>query len=251
MSGHSKWATTKHRKAAQDKKRSALFSKLTRNVFVAAKSGDANPDNNAALAAAIAKAKSYSLPKDKIDMAIAKAHSSASDGSTWSEVVYEGYGPDGVAIYVETLTDNRNRTASDIRSTFTKSGGNLGTSGSVAFQFERKGEIIVEKGADFDEDELMLTVADCEGDDMEVGDDEVVVVTGAGTVMAVKRALEDAGVVVRGAELVMEPTNAQTVPIETVKKTMRLIDNLEELDDVQSVYHTMDISEEQLGALDD
>ncbi|MCL2492031.1 MAG: YebC/PmpR family DNA-binding transcriptional regulator [Coriobacteriia bacterium] len=249
MSGHSKWATTKHRKAAQDKKRSALFSKLTRNVFVAAKSGDANPDNNAALAAAIAKAKSYSLPKDKIDAAIAKAHASASDGSTWDEVIYEGYGPDGVAIYVETLTDNRNRTASDIRSAFTKAGGNLGTSGSVAFQFERKGEIVIDKTDDLDEDELMLLVAECDGDDMEVADGEVIVETTPASVMAVKRALEDAGVVVRGAELVMEPVNAQEVSTETAKRTMRLIDRLEELDDVQSVYHTMDLTEEQFAAI--
>ena len=251
MAGHSKWATTKHRKAAQDKKRSALFSKLSRQVFVAAKEGDANPDNNAALAAAIAKAKSYSLPKDKIDAAIAKAHTSGTDGSAWSEVVYEGYGPDGVALYVETLTDNRNRTASDVRSAFTKAGGNLGTSGSVAFQFERKGEVVIDKGAGFDEDELMLLVADADGEDMEVGGDEVVVTTSPTSVMAVKRALEESGVAVRGAEQVMEPINPQEVGFDTARKVIRLIDNLEELDDVQNVYHTMGLTEEQIAALDE
>jgi len=251
VAGHSKWATTKHRKAAQDKKRSALFSKLSRQVFVAAKEGDANPDNNAALAAAIAKAKSYSLPKDKIDAAIAKAHTSGTDGSAWSEVVYEGYGPDGVALYVETLTDNRNRTASDVRSAFTKAGGNLGTSGSVAFQFERKGEVVIDKGAGFDEDELMLLVADADGEDMEVGGDEVVVTTSPTSVMAVKRALEESGVAVRGAEQVMEPINPQEVGFDTARKVIRLIDNLEELDDVQNVYHTMGLTEEQIAALDE
>lgn len=251
MSGHSKWATTKHRKAAQDKKRSALFSKLTRIIFVAAKDGDPNPDNNAALAAAIAKAKSYSLPKDKIDAAIAKASGAGADGAAWSEIVYEGYGPDGVAIYLECLTDNRNRTAADVRSAFNKSGGNLGTSGSVAFQFERKGEIVVEKGDNFDEDELMLLVADAGGEDMEVGDEEVVVYTAPADVMAVKNELEAGGVSVRGAELVMEAVNPQTVTLETAKKVMRLVDKLEEHDDVQNVYHTMELTEEQIIALDE
>jgi len=250
MSGHSKWATTKYRKAAQDKKRSALFSKLARNIYVAAKSGDANPENNAALAAAIAKAKSYSLPKDKIDTAIAKAHSAGADGSTWDEVIYEGYGPDGVAIYVETLTDNRNRTASDVRSSFSKAGGNLGTSGSVAFQFARRGEIIIDRTAGLDEDELMLLVADADGEDMEVGEEEIVVVTAPASVMAVKRSLEQAGIAVRGAELSMEPVNPQTVSLDTARKVMRLVDRLEELDDVQSVYHTMDLSDDQIAELD-
>ncbi|MDR1775262.1 MAG: YebC/PmpR family DNA-binding transcriptional regulator [Actinomycetes bacterium] len=251
MSGHSKWATTKHRKAAQDKKRSALFGKLTKVIFVAAKEGDPNPDNNAALAAAIAKAKSYSLPKDKIEAAIAKASGAGSDGAVWDEVVYEGYGPAGVAVYVETLTDNRNRTAADVRSAFSKHGGNLGTTGSVAFQFERKGEIVVERAADFDEDEFMLAVADAGGDDYEVGDEEVVVYTAPTDVMAVKKGLEDAGVNVRGADLVMEPVNAQPIDTADAKKVMRLIDRLEEFEDVQNVYHTMDLSDDQLAELDE
>ena len=146
MSGHSKWATTKHRKAAQDAKRSALFSKLSRNITVAAKEGgDPNPDNNASLAAAIEKAKGYSLPKDKIKTAIDKAFGSGKDAANYETVVYEGYGPAGVAVYCEALTDNRNRTAADVRSAFSHAGGSLGTSGSVAFQFERKGQIVVPK----------------------------------------------------------------------------------------------------------
>ena len=148
MSGHSKWATTKHRKARSDAKRSALFSKLSRIITVAAKTGgDPNPENNASLAAAIAKAKSYSLPKDKIAAAIDKAFGAGADAANFEEVIYEGYGPAGVALYVEALTDNRNRTAADVRAAFTRAGGNLGATGSVAFQFERKGEIVVEKTA--------------------------------------------------------------------------------------------------------
>ena len=190
MEGHSKWANTKHRKARQDKKRSALFGKLSRAIFAAARNGDPNPDNNAALAAAIAKAKSYSLPKANIDAAIAKASGTAADGAHWDEITYEGYGPAGVAVYVEALTDNRNRTAADVRAAFTKAGGNLGTTGSVAFQFKREG---------YD----MLPIY----------------------------------------PLVLEDSDA--------KKVLRLIDRLEELDDVQSVSHTMELSEEQQDLLDD
>src|SRR5512133_292863 len=172
MSGHSKWATTKHRKGAVDAKRSALFSKLTRIITVAAKTGgDPNPENNASLAAAIAKAKSYSLPKDKIDNAIAKAFGAGADAANYDEVIYEGYGPAGVALYVEALTDNRNRTAADVRAAFTRAGGNLGATGSVAFQFERKGEITIDRAGAPDEDELMLAVADAGGEDLEVGED--------------------------------------------------------------------------------
>jgi len=252
MSGHSKWATTKHRKAAQDKKRSALFGKLSKVIFVAAKGGDPNPENNAALAAAIAKAKSYSLPKDKIDAAIAKASGGGADGAVWEEIVYEGYGPAGVAIYLEILTDNRNRTAADVRSAFSKSGGNLGTSGSVAFQFERKGEVVVDAPAGgFDEDELMMAVADADGDDYEIAGDVAIVTTAPAAVMAVKAALEAAGFEVRGAEQVMEPVNAQAIDTSAARQVMRLVDKLEELDDVQSVYHTMDLSEDQLAELDD
>jgi len=251
MSGHSKWATTKHRKAAQDKKRSALFSKLSRIITVAAKSGgDPNPENNASLAAAIAKAKSYSLPKDKIEIAIGKAFSAGADAAAYEEVVYEGYGPAGVALYVEALTDNRNRTAADVRAAFTRAGGNLGATGSVAFQFERKGEITLVGQGDLDADELLLLVAEAGGEDLEVGDEAALVYTAPGEVMAVKAALESAGVDVKGAELVMEPVTTVTVAIEDAKKVLRLVDRLEELDDIQNVYHTMELTEEIAEALE-
>jgi YebC/PmpR family DNA-binding regulatory protein len=250
MSGHSKWATTKHRKAAQDKKRSALFSKLSRIITVAAKEGgDPSPENNASLAAAIAKAKSYSLPKDKIESAIAKAFGGG-EGANYEEVVYEGYGPAGVALYVEALTDNRNRTAADVRSAFTRAGGNLGATGSVAFQFARRGEITVEAGA-FDEDELMLLVAEAGGEDLEQGDADWLVYTAPGDLMAVSRSLEDAGVPVRGAELVMEPVNETAVSVTDAKKVLKLIDALEDLDDIQNVYHTMELTDEIAAALEE
>jgi YebC/PmpR family DNA-binding regulatory protein len=251
MSGHSKWATTKHRKAAVDAKRSVLFSKLARIITVAAKTGgDPNPENNAPLAAAVAKAKSYSLPKDRIQSAIDKAFGSGADSANFEEVIYEGYGPAGVAIYLEALTDNRNRTAADVRAAFTRAGGNLGATGSVAFQFERKGQISVEKTANFDEDETMLLVADAGGEDMEVGEDEVLVYTAPSDLMSVSRALEEAGAPVKGAELVMEAVNTTVVSVEEAKKVLRLVDKLEESDDIQNVYHTMELTDEIAAALD-
>ena len=251
MSGHSKWATTKHRKAAQDAKRSALFSKLSRNITVAAKEGgDPNPDNNASLAAAIEKAKGYSLPKDKIKVAIDKAFGSGKDSTNYETVVYEGYGPAGVAVLCEALTDNRNRTAADVRAAFSHAGGNLGTSGSVAFQFERKGQIMVPKevetgdkknpvkpnGAAADEEEFMLAVAEAGGDDYEDAEDEWIVYTSPTDLMAVKKALEEADVVTKGAEMTMVPTTPATVSVSDAKKVMRLVDRLEELEDLQNVY---------------
>lgn len=263
MSGHSKWATTKHRKAAQDSKRSALFSKLCRNITVAAKEGgDPNPENNASLAAAIDKAKGYSLPKDKIKTAIDKAFGSGKDAANYKTVVYEGYGPAGVAVYCEALTDNLNRTAADVRSAFSHAGGNLGTSGSVAFQFEKKGQILVEKVIKsdekkvpdkenaVDEDEFMLAVAEAGGSDYEDAGEEWVVYTDATDLNAVKSALQEQGIDVKGAELTMIATNPTEVSVSDAKKVMRLIDKLEELEDLQNVYHTADITDEIAEQLD-
>ncbi|MEY8562479.1 YebC/PmpR family DNA-binding transcriptional regulator [Eggerthellaceae bacterium 3-80] len=266
MSGHSKWATTKHRKAAQDAKRSALFSKLARNITVAAKEGgDPNPDNNASLAAAVEKAKGYSMPKDKIKTAIDKAFGSGKDAANYETVVYEGYGPCGVAVYCEALTDNRNRTAADVRAAFNHHGGNLGTSGSVAFQFERKGQIIVAKeietgdkknpvgpnGAAADEEEFMLAVAEAGGDDYEDANEEWIVYTAPTELMSVVKAIEAQDIQVKGAELIMIPTTPTEVSVSDAKKVMRLVDKLEELEDLQNVYHTMDMTEEIAEALDE
>jgi YebC/PmpR family DNA-binding regulatory protein len=250
VSGHSKWATTKHRKAAVDAKRSKLFSKLSRIITVAARTGsDPNPENNASLAAAIAKAKGYSLPKDKIQAAIDKAFGSGA-GANFEEVPYEGYGSGGVAIYVEALTDNRNRTAADVRSAFTRAGGSLGATGSVAFQFERRGEIVIDKAGAPDEEDLLMAVMEAGGEDLEDNDEEFVVVTAPNDVMKVKEALEGAGVEVKGAELSMRAKSPVAVSVDTARKVMRLVDALEDSDDVQDVYHNMEMTEELAAALD-
>ncbi len=266
MSGHSKWATTKHRKAAQDSKRSAMFSKLSRIITVAAKQGgDPNPDNNAALAAAIAKAKGYSMPKDKIKVAIDKAFGTGADAANFEEVTYEGYGPAGIGVYVECLTDNRNRTAADVRSAFSHSGGNLGANGSVAFQFERKGQIMVPKiiegdgkkiadrpnGAANDPDEFEMVLLEVGADDYEDAGEDWIVFTEATDLMAVKEGIEGQEIEVKGAELIFEPTNPTTISASDAKKVQRLIDKLEDLDDVQNVYSTMDITEEIAAALEE
>ena len=264
MSGHSKWATTKHRKFAQDAKRSALFSKFSRIITVAARTGgDPNPENNFALAAAIEKARMNSMPKDKIDAAIKKAFGSGSDTANYSEITYEGYGPAGVAVYVDCLTDNKNRTAADVRSAFSHAGGSLGTTGSVAFQFERKGSIAVEKVihsddkkvADrenaVDEDEFMMAVAEAEGEDYDDNGDEWIVWTAYDKMQDVHKALEAQGIEVKGSELTMVPTTPTAVSVSDAKKVQRLIDRLEELDDVQNVYHTMEMTDEIAAALEE
>ena len=264
MSGHSKWATTKHRKFAQDAKRSALFSKFSRIITVAARTGgDPNPENNFALAAAIEKARMNSMPKDKIDAAIKKAFGSGYDAANYSEITYEGYGPAGVAVYVDCLTDNKNRTAADVRSAFSHAGGSLGTTGSVAFQFERKGSIAVEKVihsddkkvADrenaVDEDEFMMAVAEAEGEDYDDNGDEWIVWTAYDKMQDVHKALEAQGIEVKGSELTMVPTTPTAVSVSDAKKVQRLIDRLEELDDVQNVYHTMEMTDEIAAALEE
>ena len=264
MSGHSKWATTKHKKAAIDAKRSALFSKLSRNITVAAKLGsDPLPENNASLAAAVARARMVSMPNAKIKAAIDKAFGAGADAAVYSEITYEGYGPAGIAVYVDCLTDNKNRTAADVRSAFTHAGGSLGTAGSVAFQFERKGSIAVEKVihsdekkvADrenaVDEDEFMMAVAEAGGEDYEDAGEEWIVWTAANDVMAVSKALEEQGVQVKGSETTMVPTTPTEVSGTDAKKVQRLIDRLEELDDVQDVYSTMDMTDEVIAALEE
>ena len=264
MSGHSKWATTKHKKAAIDAKRSSLFSKLSRNITVAAKlGGDPNPDNNASLAAAVQRARMVSMPNAKIKAAIDKAFGSGADAAVYSEITYEGYGPAGVAVYVECLTDNKNRTAADVRSAFTHAGGNLGTSGSVAFQFERKGTIAVDKViksddkkvADrdnaTDEDEFMLAVAEAGGDDYEDAGDEWIVWTAYDNMQTVHKALEDQGIEVKGSELTRVPTTPTELGLADAKKVQRLVDRLEELEDVQNVYTTMSVSDEVAEQLDE
>src|SRR5690348_11362819 len=204
MSGHSKWSSIKHKKGAADVKRGKLFSKLTRAIIVAAREGGPDPSGNLALQNAIEKARSYSMPKDNIDRAIAKGSGADSDTSTFETVIYEGYGPSGVAVIVETLTDNRNRTAGEVRHTFAKNDGNLGTSGAVLWLFERRGIVIVEAdGAD--EDELTLAAADGGADDVALDGSTFTVTSDPTSLAAVRAAIEGAGFTVDSAELTMVP----------------------------------------------
>ena len=253
MSGHSKWHTIKHKKGAADAKRGKLFSKLSRAIIVAAKEGGGNPGDNLALQNAIEKARSYSMPKDNIDRAIAKGSGADADASAFETVVYEGYGPSGVAVIVEALTDNRNRTASDVRHTFAKNDGNLGGSGAVSWLFERKGLLIVDAHdpqARSAEDELMLAAAEGGAEDVELDGSSYQVTCAPEQLAAVREAVEAAGFSVDAAELTMIPkTTVEVADENEAKKILRLIDQLEDNDDVQDVYANFDIPERVLEAV--
>jgi YebC/PmpR family DNA-binding regulatory protein len=245
MSGHSKWSSIKHKKGAADKKRGQLFSKLSRAIIVAAREGGPDPSGNLALQNAVEKARSYSMPKDNIERAIARGSGADSDAAAYETVVYEGYGAGGVAILVEALTDNRNRTASEVRAAFGKHDGNLGASGAVAWQFERRGVVLVDGSAD--EDELMLAAADGGADDVERDGSSWQVTAAPEALTAVREAIEAAGFAVDNAGLTMIPKSTVEVEEEnTAKKILRLIDTLEENDDVQDVYSNFDIPERVL-----
>jgi YebC/PmpR family DNA-binding regulatory protein len=249
LSGHSKWSSIKHKKGAADAKRGKLFSKLARAIIVAAKEGGGDPTNNLALQNAIEKARSYSMPKDNIDRAIAKGSGAGADTEAFETVVYEGYGPEGVAVIVEALTDNRNRTASDVRHAFAKHGGSLGATGAVAWQFERRGVVVV-PAEGVDEDELFMAAADGGADDVE-RDGTVFQVTSAPEALAaVRGAIDAAGFTVDSAELMMVPKTTVAVDDEAkARQVMRLIDTLEDNDDVQEVFANFDIPEQVLEAV--
>jgi YebC/PmpR family DNA-binding regulatory protein len=248
MSGHSKWSSIKHRKGAADAKRGQLFSKLSRAIIVAAREGGADPAANLALQNAIEKARSYSMPKDNIERAIARGSGADSDASAFETVVYEGYGPSGVALIVEALTDNRNRTAAEVRHVFSKHDGNLGGSGAVMWLFERRGIVLV--GADsVDEDELLLAAAEGGADDVALDGSTFQVMAAPEALTAVREAVEQAGFTVESAELTMVPKTTVEVEDEAAaRKILRLIDALEESDDVQDVYANFDIPERVLEA---
>jgi YebC/PmpR family DNA-binding regulatory protein len=249
MSGHSKWSTIKHKKGAADAKRGQLFTKLSRAIIVAAKEGGPDPAANLALQNAVEKARSYSMPKDTIERAIARGSGADADASAFETVIYEGYGPEGVAVLVEALTDNRNRTASDVRHLFSKHGGNLGTTGAVAWLFERRGIVMVAaEGAD--EDELTLAAAEGGADDVELDGSSFQVSVAPESLAAVREAVEAAGFTVETAELSMVPKTTVAIEDEaTAKKIVRLVEGLEESDDVQDVYANFDIPERVLEAV--
>jgi YebC/PmpR family DNA-binding regulatory protein len=249
VSGHSKWSSIKHKKGAADAKRGKLFSKLSRAIIVAAKEGGPDPAGNLALQNAIEKARSYSMPKDNIERAIARGSGADSDAADFETVIYEGYGPNGVAVIVEALTDNRNRTASDVRHVFSKNDGNLGGSGAVSWLFERRGIVLVAADG-VDEDELTLAAAEGGADDVSLDSSTYQVVSAPETLSAVREALEAAGFTVESAELSMVPkTTVEVADESSAKKVLRLIDQLEENDDIQDVYANFDIPEQVLEAV--
>ena len=240
MAGHSKWANIKHRKGRQDAERGKLFGKLTKAIEVAAREGGGNPEFNPTLATAVEKAKAASMPNDNIDRAI-KRGTGEVEGAHYEEIWYEGYGPGGVAVYVQILTDNRNRAASDVRSTFTRSGGNLGEPGSVGYLFTQRGVLVV-KGQ---EDEVMLAALEAGADDItEAGDGAFEVVTAPGDLRTVRTAMETAGIEVVAAEVSQLPSATVPVQESEARKLLRLIDALDDLDDVQAVFSNYDIDDE-------
>jgi YebC/PmpR family DNA-binding regulatory protein len=248
MSGHSKWSSIKHKKGAADAKRGQLFSKLARAIIIAAREGGPDPAANATLAAAVQKARDNSMPKDNIERAIARGAGGGGDADTYETVTYEGYGPNGVAVLVEAVTDNRNRTAADVRHIFGKNDGNLGGSGAVAWLFERKGVILVAAAAD--EDDVMLAAADAGADDVQLEGSSYQVTTAPDDLTAVREALEGAGLDIESAELTMLPRTSVEIEDEAAaRKLLRLVDALEENDDVQDVYANFNIPEGILEAV--
>ncbi|MBP7241654.1 YebC/PmpR family DNA-binding transcriptional regulator [Amaricoccus sp.] len=245
MAGHSKWANIQHRKGRQDAVRAKVFSKLSKEITVAAKMGDPDPDKNPRLRLAVKEAKAVSMPKDNIDRAIRK--SIAGDMENYEEIRYEGYGPNGVAIIVEAMTDNRNRTASNVRSTFTKRGGNLGETGSVSFMFDRMGQIVY--GAALDADKVMEAAIEAGAEDVESGEDGHVVWCAVEDLNDVSTALEASLGEAESTKLVWRPQTTTELDLEAAQSLMKLIEALEDDDDVQSVTANFEISDEVMAQL--
>lgn len=247
MAGHSKWANIKHRKAAQDAKRGKIFTKLIREITVAARMGGAEQETNPRLRDAISKALSANMTKDTVERAI-KRGAGANDGENYDEVRYEGYGPSGVAVMVECLTDNINRTVSEVRHAFSKSGGNLGTDGSVAYLFTKIGMLSYPAGAD--EDAIMEAALEAGAEDVVTNEDgSIDVTTTPEEFVPVKEAMAAAGYTPEMAEVTMQPSTTVDLELEDAEKVMRLVDMLEDLDDVQNVYNNADFSAEVMEKL--
>lgn len=249
MSGHSKWSTIKRQKGANDAKRGALFTKLGKEISIAARAGGGDPDANYRLRLAVDKARGANMPADNIKRAIERATGGDKE-IEYEEIMYEGYGPGGVALIVETATDNRNRTAAEVRHGFTKHGGNLGTDGSVSYLFAKQGVISFQPGTD--EDAVMEVALESGADDVVVNDDgSLDVITAPEDFAAVKDALTEAGFDTQVAEVTFNASTQTELDRETAQKLLRMVDTLEDLDDVQEVYHNADISDEVMAALDD
>jgi YebC/PmpR family DNA-binding regulatory protein len=247
MSGHSKWSTIKRKKGALDAKRGKLFSRIVKEIQMAVKEGDPLPENNPRLRLAIQNAKGANMPKENVERAINKA---SSEADNLQEVSYEGYGPGGIGIFIECLTDNNTRTVSNIRAIFNKRGGNLGTNGSLGFLFDRKGVFTVPK-ANFDPDSFELGVIDAGAEDIELGDDVFMITTAVEDFGRVQKKLEEMKIKVENAQLQRIPNDTKKMDLEMSQKILRMIDEFEELDDVQYVYHNLEMTEELMKALEE
>ena len=249
MSGHSKWATTKHKKAANDAKRGKEFAKLIKNIEVAARTGGGDPSANPTLQDAITKAKKSSVPNDNIDRAVKRGSGEEAGGADWETIMYEGYGSGGVAMLIECLTDNRNRAATDVRTAMSKNGGNMADAGSVSYQFNRKGVVVLDKG-DNTEDDILMAVLDAGAEEVNDLGEKFEVVSEPGDLSAVRDALMEAGIEYDSVEPDFRATTEVPVDAATARKNLKLIDVLEDCDDVQNIFTNMDISEEVMAELD-
>ena len=246
MSGHSKWATTKHKKAALDAKRGKLFAKLIKNIEVAARTGGGDPDANPTLFDAIQKAKKNSVPTDNVERARKRGAGEEAGGADWEEITYEGYGANGVAVLIECLTDNKNRAAGEVRTALTRNGGSLADPGSVAYLFTRKGIVIMSKG-DATEDDVLMAVLDAGAEEVNDLGESFEIVSEPGDLVAVRTALQEAGYDYESAELSFQPSVNVPLDAEGAKKIFKLIDALEDCDDVQNVYANFDVSDEVMA----
>jgi YebC/PmpR family DNA-binding regulatory protein len=250
MSGHSKWATTKHKKAVIDAKRGKLFAKLIKNIEVAARLGGGDPDGNPTLYDAIQKARKNSVPMDNIDRAVKRGSGAEAGGAHWETIMYEGYGPNGVAVLIECLTDNRNRAASEVRTAMTRNGGTMADPGSVSYLFSRKGVVLLPKVDGLTEDDVLLAVLDAGAEDVNDLGESFEVVSEASDLVAVRTALQDAGLDYDSAEASFLPSVEVSLDAEAARKVFRLIEALEDSDEVQNVYANADVSDEVLAELE-
>ena len=245
MSGHSKWSTIKRKKGAIDAKKGKIFSRIVKEISIAVKEGGSDPDANPRLRLAMQNAKGVNMPKDNVERAINKADK---EGANLQEVTFEGYATNGIAVFIECLTDNNLRTVSQVRAIFNKRGGNLGTNGSLSFLFERKGSITVKRG-DFDSDEFQLEIIDAGVEECEVEDDVFIITTPLEDFGNVQKKLDEMGAEMENAELQRIPNDTKVLSVDDAKKVLRMIDEFEEIDDVQSVYHNLELTPEVLEAL--
>jgi len=250
MSGHSKWATTKHKKAVVDARRGKMFARLIKNIEVAARVGGGDPGGNPTLYDAIQKAKKSSVPNENIEKARKRGAGEEAGGADWQTITYEGYGPNGVAVLVECLTDNRNRAASEVRVAMTRNGGTMADPGSVAYLFARKGVVTLEKDG-LTEDDVLTAVLEAGAEDVSDLGDSFEIISEPGDLVAVRTALQDAGIEYDSAEAGFQPSVSVPVDVEGARKVFKLVDALEDSDDVQNVYTNIDVSDEVLAALDD